>query len=151
MAKKCIEKISEYYKIADYIKPLVFKTFNYIHDRPAAEKILDNLINICKSDGYKEGGLSDYDKKYMFKIIFSTYSYGYYIYEEYFKHKGLELLDFMTEKSVPALIEIAKSEDYKNKITDVKRIEIVHYIIASTNDQELNKAIKEVKEKYNLN
>ena len=98
----------------------------------------------------------------------------------------------MTEKSVPAAIEIAASANYKNRMGYFERNDIISYVLGSANDdelnfrktvaqeyikliesrnngkniteadeirgklfeskndQELNKAIKEIKSKYNL-
>ena len=142
IAEKCIQEISKCHKIigdkeemVDYEKEYIYSTFNTIDDRRKAERILQNIIKAYQSDGYKN--VPDSMRSDIFGMIFDAAEYN--MYKEYCKHGKLEILEFMTEKSVPAAIEIATSEDCKdNKMTDVKRDGVIPYILGSANDNELN-------------
>ena len=149
--EKLLTKMSKYY-ILDYCynEQLVLSAFDDIKDRRKAKKILENIIAIHQSYEYKEGGLCDWDKKYMFDIIFGNDSFGYKKYTEYCTHDRLEILEFMTKKSIPAAVEIAASEDYKNKMPYYKRDCIIPYILGSADDDELNFRKKVVQEYMTL-
>ena len=141
IAEKCIQEISKCHKIigdkeemVDYEKEYIYSTFNTIDDRRKAERILQNIIKAYQSDKYNNVRYSMQID--IFGMIFDAEEYNN---KKYCKHDRLEILEFMTEKSVPAAIEIATSEDCKdNKMTDVKRDGVIPYILGSANDNELN-------------
>ena len=143
-----VKKMSKYRKISELDIKNIRSTVDTFKNREYAERILHNVIQIYQSARDKK--LQQCSKYIIFSFIFGGYMYDD-IYKTDFKHDRLEILDFMTEKSIPAIIEIITSSDCKNnKRSTCEQYDLRLYILGSADETELNFRKKVVQEYIKL-